>query len=76
MDIFKHNLVPKHRILNEKEKEEFLKEKNISAKDLPRILSTDPAIKEMNPKPGDIVEITRQSPFAGKIKYYRVVVVE
>jgi len=76
MNIQKHDLVPKHKILSQKEKEEFLNESKILPKDLPRIFVSDTSIKEMNPTPGDIVEIIRESLIAGKVKYYRVVVVE
>jgi DNA-directed RNA polymerase subunit H len=41
---------------------------------LPRILETDPAIKEMSPKPGDVVKIVRKSETAGESVYYRVVI--
>ena len=72
----KHVLVPSHRILSEKEKEELLKEKNIKLHQLPKILINDPAIKELKPKVGDVVEIIRKSPTSGETKYYRVVVIE
>jgi len=72
----KHVLVPSHRILSEKEKEELLKEKNIKLHQLPKILLNDPAIKELKPKVGDVVEIIRKSPTSGEAKYYRVVVIE
>ncbi|RLG17817.1 DNA-directed RNA polymerase subunit H [Nanoarchaeota archaeon] len=72
----KHVLVPSHRILSEKEKEELLKGKNIKLHQLPKILINDPAIKELKPKVGDVVEIIRKSPTSGETKYYRVVVIE
>jgi DNA-directed RNA polymerase subunit H len=74
IDIEKHKLVPKHIILNEQEKEEVLKKYGISLKQLPRILVSDPIIKLLNGKPGDVVKIIRKSPTAGEAVYYRVVI--
>ncbi|MGC8812323.1 MAG: DNA-directed RNA polymerase subunit H [Candidatus Aenigmatarchaeota archaeon] len=74
MEIEKHELVPKHILLSEKEKEELLKNYGISLKDLPRILSSDPMAKAINAKVGDIIKIIRKSPTAEVSEYYRVVV--
>lgn len=74
IDIEKHELVPKHTILNEQEKEEVLKRYGITLRQLPRILVSDPVIKLLNGKPGDVVKITRKSPTAGETVYYRVVI--
>lgn len=74
INIFESELVPKHRILSEEEKKKFLEKFKVKLSQLPRIYIDDPAIKEMNPKPGDIVEITRNTPEIGETKYYRVVV--
>ena len=43
---------------------------------MPRIKVNDPAIKHLNPKPGDVVKIIRRSITAGEYVYYRVVVEE
>lgn len=74
IDITKHNLVPKHELLNDTEKEEILKKYGINIKQLPRILITDSAIKLLNTKVGDVIKITRKSETAGETVYYRVVV--
>lgn len=74
IDILKHDLVPKHVLLNEQEKQEVLERYGISLKQLPRILASDPVIKLLGGKPGDVVKISRKSPTAGKSVYYRVVV--
>ena len=71
--IDKHILIPKHVKLGEKEKEKLLEQYNVSLKELPRILKTDPAIASLNAKPGDIIKIIRQSPTAGEAIFYRVV---
>ena len=72
-DISKHTLVPKHTKLSEKEKEIILNKYNISVTQLPRILKNDSAIKDLKLKQGDVVKITRQSPTAGEIIFYRSV---
>ena len=74
IDIQKHELVPKHTLLNEQEKEELLKQYGIALKQLPRILETDPVIKTINGKHGDVVKIMRKSSTAGQSVYYRVIV--
>jgi DNA-directed RNA polymerase subunit H len=73
-DILKHELVPKHKILNEKEREELFKKYGINIKQLPRISGSDPVIKVINGQLGDVIEITRKSPTAGETVYYRFVV--
>ncbi len=74
VDITKHELVPKHILLTEKDKEELLKKFGIGLRQLPRISILDPMIKLMNGKPGDVVKIIRKSSVAGESVYYRVVV--
>ena len=74
IDISKHELVPKHVILNEKEKEELLEKYNITLNQLPRILTSDPMVSKIDAKVGDVIKITRASSVAGSIPYYRVVV--
>ena len=74
IDITKHTLVPKHIILNEKEKEELLNKYGISTKHLPRILESDPVVKAINAKIGDVLKIARKSATAGLTNYYRIVV--
>jgi len=73
-DIREHNLVPKHIVLNEQEKEELLKKYGINIRQLPRILVTDPVVKLLNAKVGDVIKIIRKSETAGETVYYRVVV--
>lgn len=73
-DISKHKLVPKHTILNDKERETLLREYKINLNQLPRLLTSDPMVKKLNAKVGDVVKIERSSYTAGKTVYYRVVV--
>lgn len=74
LEIMKHDLVPKQELLNDKEKEEVLKRFRITLRQLPRILETDPVVKILNAKVGDVIRITRQSQTAGEAEYYRVVI--
>ena len=74
VDITKHELVPKHIILNENERNELLKKYGIALRQLPRISALDPVIKILDGKPGDVVKIIRKSSVAGEAIYYRVVV--
>ncbi|RLG00447.1 MAG: DNA-directed RNA polymerase subunit H [Thaumarchaeota archaeon] len=72
--ILEHELVPKHRVLSPEEAEEVLRKYSVTPQQLPRILASDPVVKEIGAKPGDIIEIIRDSETAGKTVYYRVVV--
>ncbi|MFP3309911.1 MAG: DNA-directed RNA polymerase subunit H [Acidilobus sp.] len=72
--ILSHKLVPKHRILSIEEAVEVLNRLGVKPWQLPRISANDPVIKLLGGKPGDIVEIERNSPTAGKHVAYRVVV--
>ena len=74
VDISEHKLVPKHTILNDKEKEELLRKYKINLNQLPRLITSDPMIKKLNAKVGDVVKIERLSATSGKTIYYRVVV--
>jgi DNA-directed RNA polymerase subunit H len=72
-NIFDHELVPKHRVLPDKERDELLQKYGITAKQLPRISMNDPAILAIDAKPGDVIEISRESAVAGQSKYYRTI---
>ena len=71
--ILKHELVPKHTILNENEMKELFEKFNIKSNQLPRVLTTDPVVKEIGAKEGDVLKIDRKSPVSGSTTYYRVV---
>ncbi|MFH0832399.1 MAG: DNA-directed RNA polymerase subunit H [Candidatus Aenigmatarchaeota archaeon] len=74
IDIFQSELVPKHDVLTEDEKAGFLKDLNITTKQLPKISQDDPVVKRLNAKKGDVIKITRDDPAVGEYYYYRVVV--
>jgi DNA-directed RNA polymerase subunit H len=69
-----HELVPKHEILPEEEKKEILAKYNANEEQFPFLFSTDPVVREIGAKPGDMVKITRVSDTAGESFYYRYVV--
>ena len=73
-NIFKHNLVPKHEVLSPEERKKVLEKYRIEPYKLPRIKTSDPVIRVIGAKPGDIVKIVRKSPTAGESIYYRYVV--
>jgi DNA-directed RNA polymerase subunit H len=73
-NILKHDLVPKHIILNEEEIKQVLDKYGIKPKNLPKIFTNDPVVKELNAKEGDILKIIRKSATAGESLYYRIVV--
>ncbi len=73
-DIFEHALVPLHEVLTEEERKEVLEQYKVQPHQLPWIKVSDPAVKAVGGKPGDIVRITRDSPTAGKYVSYRYVV--
>jgi DNA-directed RNA polymerase subunit H len=73
-DIFEHALVPMHEILPEKEKKALLLQYKVHPYQMPQIKSTDPAVKAIGAKPGDVLKITRKSSTAGEHVMFRYVV--
>lgn len=73
-NITNHQLVPKHIVLSDTQKESFYKESNLSSKQLPKILKSEPIIDILKAKVGDVIKIERYSPTAGTAYYYRVVI--
>jgi DNA-directed RNA polymerase subunit H (RpoH/RPB5) len=73
-NIYEHVLVPKHEIATSEEREKVLSEFRVQPYQLPRLKASDPAVKAIGAKPGDIVKIMRDSPTAGKYVSYRYVI--
>jgi len=73
-DIFTHELVPEHVICPEEELKELFAKYKIKRKHLPKILVSDPAIKAIGARPGQVVKIYRKSEIAGESIAYRLVV--
>jgi DNA-directed RNA polymerase subunit H len=74
-DIFEHAIVPKHEILSEEERKQLLEGLRVHPYQLPQISFSDPAVKAIGARPGDVVRIIRdKSPTAGEHIAYRYVV--
>ena len=75
-NILDHELVPQHIILSKKEAKEVLEKFNVQPEQLPKILVTDPVVRAIGAKKGDIIKIIRKSKTASKAIAYRLVVEE
>jgi len=73
-DVRGHVLVPKHDVLTQDEAREVLERFRVAPHQLPLINASDPVIKAIGAKAGDIIRITRSSPTAGVAIVYRYVV--
>jgi DNA-directed RNA polymerase subunit H len=62
--------------MTKEEVEELLKKYRITPQQLPYILASDPIVREIGAKPGDVIRIIRQTETAGRSVYYRLVVRE
>lgn len=75
IDIQSHELVPKHYIVSDEEKQMIIKKYKITKmSQFPMIKSNDPVIQAIGAKPGDLIKIIRKSNIAKETIYYRVVV--
>lgn len=72
-NITKHELVPKHEVINNPEEVKSIMEMlSLKSKNqLPIILKTDPMARWLNLRSGDIVRISRPSPTSGYYVAYR-----
>ncbi|MBS3748685.1 MAG: DNA-directed RNA polymerase subunit H [Candidatus Thermoplasmatota archaeon] len=73
-NITRHELVPDHVILTDKEKQQLLTEYHIEPSQLPKMLTTDPVALSIGAESGEIVKITRESYTAKESTAYRLVV--
>jgi len=73
IDVRKHVLVPEHIKMTEEEVDLLLEKYNISKKQLPKIVRSDPALMGLDANVGDVIKILRDSPTIGKSEYFRVV---
>ncbi len=74
LDIMKHNLVPLHELISEKEQKEIMEKYNITPDRLPKILNTDPVSIFIGAQPGQIIKVIRKSQTAKEAVAYRLVV--
>ena len=73
-NIFDHELVPQHIRLKKKEVSDFLGKYQIEKHQIPKILETDPAVKAIQAKPGDVIKIVRNPEMGEEGAYYRVII--
>ncbi|HDO19349.1 MAG TPA: DNA-directed RNA polymerase subunit H [Thermoplasmatales archaeon] len=76
LNILEHELVPEHIVLSKEEAKKVLEKYNVKPEQLPKILVTDPVVKAIGAKKGDIVKIIRKSKTAKKSVAYRLVIEE
>ena len=68
-----HVIVPPHKLMTDKEVKELLEELELKPENLPKILESDPQVKILNGKVGQIVKIDRTENGV-KVPYYRIIV--
>ncbi|NIO20430.1 MAG: DNA-directed RNA polymerase subunit H [Candidatus Aenigmarchaeota archaeon] len=73
ISILEHDLVPKFKILSKEEKKQILERFKTTEQKLPKVLESDPVVKKLNAKTGDVLEIARSSDVSGQALYYRIV---
>ncbi|ABW02672.1 DNA-directed RNA polymerase subunit H [Caldivirga maquilingensis] len=72
--VLNHELMPKAEVVPKDNVKALLRRLNAAPWQLPWIRSTDPLVRSLGAKPGDIIRIIRKSPTAGEIEVYRFVV--
>ena len=73
-NVLNHVNVPLHALLSEDESKALLKQYGIVREQLPKVRSSDPAVKVIGGQPGQIVRIIRRSPTAGTATAYRLII--
>lgn len=71
INLVDHELVPKHVLLNLKETENFLKEYNVTKRQMPKIFVTDQVARYYNAKSGMVFQIHQYSQLSGYNVTYR-----
>jgi DNA-directed RNA polymerase subunit H (RpoH/RPB5) len=74
INIIDHRDVPKHEVMDEKEKQELLEKYGIKDSNIPIILRDDAMARYLGMTPGEVVRILRPSPTSGTYVSYRICV--
>lgn len=73
-NILEHELVPKHTVLSEEDKQAVLAEYNVTVRQLPEIGRYDPVASLLGMRPGMVCKIDRKSKTSIHAQYYRACV--
>ncbi|KAK1366040.1 DNA-directed RNA polymerase RPB5 subunit, eukaryote/virus [Heracleum sosnowskyi] len=73
VNVTKHKMMPKHRLLTNEEKEQLLKKYNVDEKQLPRIKVDDAIVRYYAFEKGHVLEVTSNSEITGSYVSYRCV---
>jgi DNA-directed RNA polymerase subunit H (RpoH/RPB5) len=73
-NILDHELVPKHTVLSEEDKQAVLAEYNVTVRQLPEIGRYDPVASLLGMRPGMVCKIARKSKTSIHADYYRACV--
>ncbi len=74
IDVLKHELVPEHVVMDDKEAERIMREYMVSKAQLPKIKESDSAAKQIGAKSGDIIKVIRKSQTADRFVSYRITI--
>lgn len=74
LNVLQHEMVPEHSIMSDEEVHELLARYSIELKQLPKILVTDPACKEIKAQKDQVIRIKRRSLTANEAVSYRLVI--
>ncbi|CAL6015209.1 RNA_polymerase II subunit Rpb5a [Hexamita inflata] len=72
LNVTKHFLVPRHSVLTEEGKQQVLNKYQVTEKQMPIILSSDPIAKYLGLNSGQMVQISRESEQGGKYLNFRI----
>ena len=74
LNVLDHDMVPNHQVMSEDEVKALLARYSITFEQLPKVFHDDAAVKQIDGKVGDVIQVIRQSQTAGIAEAYRLVV--